>query len=278
MGLTLSYGVLKFANFGHGDMMTLGMFLAFLIVGDLGWRGSNVGPLSFGWGLFPAMAFAMVAVGAVAIAVDRAVYRPLRHRGSGIITMAIASLGVGLMVRALIQIFWGPGNVRYAQGLNPARTIFDLKIRPDQIFIIAVTLAVTVLLYLLLYHTTLGKAMRATADNASLADVSGINTEHVYRATWAIAGALIALAGIMLGVQAQLRFDAGFALLLSMFAATILGGIGNPWGALLGGLIVGISGEVSTEWIDTGLKPGVPFAILIVMLLVRPRGLFGSTV
>lgn len=278
MGLTLSYGVLKFANFGHGDMMTLGMFLAFLVVGDLGWRGANVGPLSFGWGLFPAIAFAMAGVAVVAIAVDRAVYRPLRLRGSGIITMAIASLGVGLMVRALIQIFWGPGNVRYEQGLNPARTIFDLKIRPDQIFIIALTLVVTVLLYLLLYHTTLGKAMRATADNASLADVSGINTEHVYRATWVIAGALIALAGVMLGVQAQLRFDAGFSLLLPMFAATILGGIGNPWGALLGGLIVGISGEVSTEWIDTGLKPGVPFAILIVMLLVRPRGLFGSTV
>ena len=278
MGLTLSYGVLKFANFGHGDLMTLGMFLAFFIVGDLDWRGDNVGPFSFGWGLFPAMVFAMAGVAAIAIAVDRAVYRPLRHRGSGIITMAVASLGIGLMVRALIQIVWGPGNVRYAQGLNPAKTIFDLKIRPDQIFIILLTIVVTVLVYLLLYHTTLGKAMRATADNASLADVSGINTEHVYRATWAIAGGLIAIAGIMLGVQAQLRFDAGFTLLLPMFAATILGGIGNPWGALAGGLIVGISGEVSTEWLDTGLKPGVPFAILIVMLLVRPRGLFGSTV
>jgi branched-chain amino acid transport system permease protein len=278
MGLTLSYGVLKFANFGHGDMMTLGMFLAFLIVGNLGWRGGNVGPLSFGWGLFPAMVFAMAGVSVVAIAVDRAVYRPLRLRGSGIITMAIASLGVGLMVRALIQIFWGPSNERYARGLNQAWTFFDLKIRPDQVFIIGVTLAATVALYLLLYHTTLGKAMRATADNASLADVSGINTEHVYRATWVLAGVLIALAGIMLGVQAQLRFDAGFELLLPMFAATILGGIGNPWGALVGGLIVGISGEVSTEWIDTGLKPGVPFAILIAMLLVRPRGLFGSTV
>ena len=278
MGLTLSYGVLKFANFGHGDLMTLGMFLAFLIVGNLGWRGSNVGALSFGWGLFPAMLFAMAGIALIAVAVDRVVYRPLRQRGSGIITMAIASLGVGLMVRALVQILWGPSNERYAQGLNPAKTIFDLKIRPDQIFIVALTLGVTILLYLLLYHTTRGKAMRATADNASLADVSGINTEHVYRATWVIAGTLIALAGIMLGVQAQLRFDAGFSLLLPMFAATILGGIGNPWGALVGGLIVGISGEVSTEWIDTGLKPGVPFAILIVMLLVRPRGLFGSTV
>ena len=89
---------------------------------------------------------------------------------------------------------------------------------------------------------------------------------------------LIAVAGIMLALQAQLRFNAGFNLILPLFAATILGGIGNPFGALVGGMVVGVSQEVSTEWIDTGLKPGVPFVILILMLLVRPRGLFGSSV
>ena len=120
--------------------------------------------------------------------------------------------------------------------------------------------------------------MRATADNAQLAEASGIDTERIRQATWVIAAALTAVAGIMFAVQSQLRFDAGFEfLLLPMFAAVILGGIGNPWGALAGGMVVGVSQELSTEWIDTGFKAAVPFVILILMLIVRPRGLFGTS-
>ena len=279
MGLTMTYGILKFANFAHGDLMSLGMFLAFFIVADLGLNGAEIGPLSITWGLAVAALFAMAGVAAVTVSLDRVVFRPLRARGGGIITMAIASLGIGIMARAVIQMIWGPGPERYTTGIHRATTIFwDLKVKPDQFFIVGLTLFLAFALYLLLHHTRLGKAMRATSDNAELADVAGIDTERIRMATWAIGGALIAIAGIMLAVQSQLRFDAGFQLLLPIFAATILGGIGNPWGALAGGLVVGISQEVSTEWINTGLKPAVPFAILILMLLVRPRGLFGSTV
>ena len=279
MGLTLTYGVMKFANFAHGDLMTLGMFLAFFVIGNVGWAGDSIGPLSFGWGMIPAALFAMAGVAVVVVAIDRVVYRPLRSRGSGILAMAIASLGVGIMVRAVVQMIWGPGTEHYTRGIHKAVTIFwDLKVKPDQFFILGLTITLAFAVYLLLYRTTLGKAMRATADNAELAEVSGIETERMHQWTWAIGGALIAIAGIMLAIQSQLRFDAGFELLLPMFAAVILGGIGNPWGALAGGMVVGISQEVSTEWINTGFKPGVPFAILIVMLLVRPRGLFGSNV
>ena len=279
MGLTLTYGILRFANFAHGDLMSLGMFFAFIFVVDLGWAGGEIGPLSIGWGMIPAALLAMAGVAAVVVVIDRLVYRQLRRRGSGIITMAIASLGIGIMIRAIIQIVWGPGSDRYTTGIHKATTIFwDLKVKPDQFFIVGLTFVLAFGLYLLLHHTKLGKAMRATSDNADLADVAGIDTERIRMATWAIGGALIAIAGIMLGIQSQLRFDSGFSLLLPMFAATILGGIGNPWGALVGGLVVGVSQEVSTEWINTGLKPGVPFVILILMLLVRPRGLFGSSV
>ena len=279
MGLTLTYGILRFANFAHGDLMSLGMFFAFIFVVDLGWAGGEIGPLSIGWGMIPAALLAMAGVAAVVVVIDRLVYRQLRRRGSGIITMAIASLGIGIMIRAIIQIVWGPGSDRYTTGIHKATTIFwDLKVKPDQFFIVGLTFVLAFSLYLLLHHTKLGKAMRATSDNAALADVAGIDTERIRMATWAIGGALIAIAGIMLGIQSQLRFDSGFSLLLPMFAATILGGIGNPWGALVGGLVVGVSQEVSTEWINTGLKPGVPFVILILMLLVRPRGLFGSAV
>jgi branched-chain amino acid transport system permease protein/neutral amino acid transport system permease protein len=279
IGLTMTYGVMKFANFAHGDLMSLGMFLALFILADVGLGGGRIGPLSFGWGMVAAVLFAMAGIALMALAIDRLVFRPLRTRGSGIITMAIASLGLGIMIRALVQLVWGSSPERYVGGINKATTIFwGLKVKPDQFFIVGLTLVLVVLVFLLLYRTKLGTAMRATADNPDLAEASGIDTERIRQWTWAIAGALIAVAGVMLALQAQLRFDAGFNLILPMFAAVILGGIGNPLGALVGGLVVGISQEVSVHWIDSGLKPGVPFMVLILMLLVRPRGLFGSNI
>lgn len=279
MGLTLSYGVMKFANFAHGDFMTLGMFLAYIVIGNLGWAGGRIEPFSFGWGIIPAVMLAIAGVGAVAVVADWVIHRRLRNRGSGIITMAIASLGLGIMLRATVQMIWGPTAVRFTTGINPAMTLpGDLKVKPDQFFIVGLTIAIALCLYVLLYRTRLGKAMRATSDNPELAAIAGIDTERIRQATWAIAGGLTAVAGVMFAVQSQLRFDSGFTFLLPMFAATILGGIGNPWGALVGGLVVGITQEVSTQWIDPGFKLGVPFVLLIVMLLVRPRGLFGSSV
>jgi len=279
MGLTLAYGVMKFANFAHGDFMALGMFLAYIVIGDLGWAGGSIGPFSFGWGMIPAALVSIAGVAAIAVLADLLIHRRLRSRGSGIITMAIASLGLGIMLRAAIQMIWGPTALRFTTGINPAVTLpGDLKVKPDQFFIMGLTAVCAVGLYLLLYRTRLGKAMRATSDNAELAAIAGIDTERIRQATWAISGGLTAVAGIMFAVQSQLRFDSGFQFLLPMFAATILGGIGNPWGALVGGLIVGVTQEVSTEWIDPGFKPGVPFVLLIAMLLVRPRGIFGSSV
>jgi branched-chain amino acid transport system permease protein len=278
MGLTLTFGVLKFANFAHGDMMTLGMFLAFFVVGDLGLAGPKMSPFSIPVGLILGVLVAGAGVAMLAASLDRIIYRRLRNRGSALITMAIASLGCAIMIRAVIQLIWGPLPKRYVTGIHPAMTLpGGIRIKEDQVLIIVLTLVLAFCLYLLLYRTRLGKAMRATADNADLANVAGINTDRIRMATWAIAGFLIAVAGVMFGVQAQLRFDAGFEFLLPMFAAVILGGIGNPWGALAGGLIVGISQETSTYWIPSGFKAGIPFLILIVMLIVRPRGLFGST-
>lgn len=279
MGLTLSYGVMKFANFAHGDFMTLGMFLAYIVIGNLGWAGGRIEPFSFGWGIIPAVMLAIAGVGALAVLADWVIHRRLRNRGSGIITMAIASLGLGIMLRATVQMIWGPTAVRFTTGINPAITLpGDLKVKPDQFFIVGLTIVIALCLYVLLYKTRLGKAMRATSDNSELAAIAGIDTERIRQATWAIAGGLTAVAGVMFAVQSQLRFDSGFTFLLPMFAATILGGIGNPWGALVGGLVVGIASEVSTQWIDPGFKLGVPFVLLIMMLLVRPRGLFGSSV
>ena len=282
MGLTLVYGVLGVADFSHGDKLTWGMFLTLFVVssegGNLGFVGGKFGSLSFGWGVVVGLIVAMIGVAAISAVSERVIYRRLRRTGGQFFVFSIASLGVSIVLRALIQLIWGPSNFRFTPGIHPAIEILGgIRVKPDQFFIVGVTLLAAFLLYWLLYRTRFGKAMRATADNPDLAEASGIDTNRIRLGTWIVGGMLAALAGVMLGIQAEVRFDAGFRLLLPVFAAVILGGIGNPWGALLGGLTVGIAQEVSTQWIDTGLKPGVPFMIVIVVLLLRPRGLFGQT-
>jgi len=280
IGLTLIYGILRFANFAHGDMMTLGAYIAFSVYIS----GGSIGPLSFGFGMILAVLAAAAAIAFVAFASDRIVFRPLRLRGSSPAILAIASLGVALIVRATVLLLWGPQPHRYVSGVQFARDFpFDTKIKPDQIFIIASTFVLIALVYLVLYRTKLGKAMRATSDNADLARVSGIDTDRITMWTWWISGALVAIAGVLLAVQSQLTPEMGFSLLIPMFAATILGGIGSPHGALIGALVVGISQEASTGldlpfppgW-GPGYKPAVAFFVLIVMLILRPQGLFGS--
>lgn len=317
IGLTLIYGILRFANFAHGDMMMMGGYLAFLflsgtLVGErtdtnigisldqLPAATDRLGDLTFGYGFLLALALAAVVLAVFSVGIDRLIYRPLRRRGSGIVIFAIASLGVAFSVRALMLIIWGPDPRFYVSGrIFPAQKYpFDIVLKTDQIFIFAVALALAGLVYLLLFHTKLGKAMRALADNPDLALVSGINTDRVIVWTWVIGGALMAIAGVLLALQANLKPELGFQLLLPLFAAAILGGIGKPQGAFIGAMVVGVAQETSVEfdsvfnsavhWLTSGLaspefrlsagyKPGVAFVILILILLLRPRGLFGST-
>lgn len=281
IGVTLVYGVLDVGDFAYGDSMTLGMFTALFVVSaegsNLAFQGGSFGSLSFGWGLLVGLLLAIVLSAGLMMGLELLVYRRLRIRGGGFFVFAIASLGIGIMLRAVVQMIWGPSNFRYTPGIHKALEIVEgIRIKPDQIFIIGLALLVGFLVYLVLHRTRFGKAMRATADNPELAEASGIRTDRVRLGTWALAGALAALAGVMLGIQSEVRFDAGFSLLLPLFAAAILGGIGSPGGALIGGLIVGIAQEVSTRWIDTGFKPAIPFIVVTAVLLLRPRGLFGQ--
>ncbi len=295
IGLTLIYGVLRFGNFAHGDTMMLGSYLAFFFLtgrvlaerrdtsigfslNDLPGATERLGDLTFGYGFLLAIALTAIVLAAFSVGLDRLVYRPLRRRRSAIVIFAMASLGVAFSLRALLLIIWGPGPRSYIKGIFLAQKYpFDITLKTDQVFIFAVALALAVLVYLLLFRTKLGKAMRAYADNADLALVSGINTDRIIVWTWAIGGALMAIAGILLSLQANLKPELGFQLLLPLFAAAILGGLGKPQGAFIGALVVGVSQEVSVAYLSAGYKPGVAFAILILILLLRPRGLFGST-
>ncbi len=243
IGLTLIYGILKFAHFAHGDSMMLSGYLAFFaltgtIIGErtdtrpLGWALGDIpgatDPIlgfSFGYGLLIAMAASAVIMALVFVGLDRLVYRPLRRRRSGIVIFAIASLGIAIAMRSLMLIFWASSPRFYVPGIRPTTDLpFDVRIVTDQIFIFFAAMVLAGLVYLLLFRTKLGKAMRAMADNSDLAQVSGINTDQIVTWTWLIGGGLVAVAGVLLALQAQLKPELGFLLLLPLFAATILGG------------------------------------------------------
>ena len=276
IGLTLIYGILKFAHFAHGDLMTVGAYVAFFAFAQ---GGSRIAPLSFGWSMIPAILLAMIVVGALSVGIDRVVYRPLRKKKAGFVILAIGSLGMAMILRSIVYLVWGPKQHFYVSGVQKSWNLpFDIKIKPDQLFIGLAALVTVALVYFLLYRTRLGRAMRATADNMELAQVAGIDTERVVLWTWMIGGALAGLAGVLLGIQSHLMPEMGFIFMLPLFAASILGGVGSPHGALVGALIVGVSQEVSTEWISPAYKPTVAFVLLFIILLIRPRGIFGTKV
>ena len=282
IGLTLVYGIIRFANFAHGDLMSAGAYVAlFMVTGVLGWLGvpdTNFGMLSFGWRMLIAFPVAMLVVACVAIALDRILYRKLREKKSHAVILCMSSLGAAFILRMLILIFWGADCLFYRPGmLRPAIDFpFGVKIRPDQILILFVVFALVVLLHLYLQKTKMGKAMRATADNMELALVSGIDTERVIILTWAVGGALAAAGGILYGIDVQLHPYMGWNFLIPLFAATILGTIGNVYGALVGGLIIGVAEQVSTAFLLPTYKPAVAFVLMILILLVRPKGIFGG--
>ena len=284
IGLTLIYGILNFANVAHGDYMTLGAYLTlFIVVGALAAAGiegtTGLGPFTFGYPVLLALPVAAAAVAAFAIALDALIYRRLRERGVNAVVIAMASLGVAIAMRGLVQIVWSGDAQRLPRESKSVYHLpLDVRVPPDAIFVAVVAVALVVAVWLILTRTKMGKAMRATADNPQLARASGIDTQRVIRWTWAMGASLAATAGVLLAVyQAQMLPIMGWRFLIPLFAAAILGGIGNPYGALVGALVIGVASEVSTQWINPSYKPAVAFAILIAMLLARPRGLFGGS-
>lgn len=283
VGITLVYGVLRFAHFAHGDMMSLGAYLVlFLGVGVLGrWEplGRNLGPLSFGWGFLLGLVGAALLTAGVSLALDRLFYRPLRQRRAGLVILAIASLGIAILLRSVIYIAWGPQPRFYTPGIQEFwRGPLGIRVRPDHLFILGVALALVAGLYLFLEKTRVGKALRAMADNPDLARVCGINTDLMVLWTWGLVASLAAVAGALLGVQSHLTPEMGAFNLIPLFAATILGGIGSPYGALVGAFIIGLVQQLFAglvpPFISPAYKSGAAFLILFLLLLVRPKGLF----
>jgi branched-chain amino acid transport system permease protein/neutral amino acid transport system permease protein len=264
IGVSLIFGILRFAHFAHGDLMTLGAYFALTAV-----AGMNLP-------MFAAFALASLAAGAVTVGIDRALYRHLR-RVSPIILL-ISSVGVALMLRSLIQMLWGPDNEIYQSGVSQPWLFAGLRIQPTQAMIVAGAGGLMLALHLFLQRTRFGKAMRAMSDNPDLARLSGIDTERVVMLTWLIAGVLAGAAGVFLGMDTHLYPIMGWKLLLPVFAAAIFGGIGKPYGAVAGALVIGLAQELSTLVLPSAYKPAVAFALIVIMLVFRPTGLFRGQV
>ena len=264
VGLTLVYGILKLVNFAHGDFLTFGAYMAFVV---------NV---SWGAPLVLAVFFAMAMTAALGVALERVMWRPMRQRGAGMLQLLLMSIGLALVIRYTLQFFYGT-ELR-SLDVNKTATIdfLGLSMGRTQGIVILISFAVLLGTGLMLRYTLLGKRMRALSDSIDLAETSGIDTGRVITWTWIFAGAFAGLAGVFLAAVTQIQPELGFELLLPIFAAVVLGGIGDAFGALAGGILLGLVVEWSGLYIASGMKVAVAFVVLILVLIVRPQGIFGK--
>jgi neutral amino acid transport system permease protein len=264
VGLTLVYGILKLVNFAHGDFLTFGAYMAFLM--NVTWGV----PLVFG------ILFAIALTALLGVMFERVMWAPMRARGAGLLQLLLMSIGLAFLIRYSIQYAWGT-EIRSLDVNNIATVEFlGLRIGRTELIVIIVGFAVLLAVGLMLKFSLLGKRMRALSDNLELAETSGIDTSRVILYTWIFAGALAGLAGVLAGAVTDVRPILGFGLLLPIFAAVVVGGIGDAFGALAGGIVLGLVIEWSTLVIsDFRWKTTVGFGVLIVVLIVRPQGIFG---
>jgi neutral amino acid transport system permease protein len=263
VGLTLVYGILKLVNFAHGDFLTFGAYMAYLV---------NV---TWGLPLVAAVFWAMVMTALLGLLFERLLWGPMRAKHAGFLQLILMSIGLAFLLRAIVQWFWST-EIRVLDVDTTSTVDFlGLRIGETQLIVVVVGVAVLVAVGFILRMTLLGKRMRALSDDLELAETSGIDTRRVINYTWIFAGALAGLAGVLAAATTNLRPEMGFELLLPIFAAVILGGIGDAFGALAAGMVIGVMTEWSTLVIDARWKTAVGFLVLVIVLIVRPQGIFG---
>jgi neutral amino acid transport system permease protein len=265
VGLTLVYAILRLVNFAHGDFLTFGAYMAYLV---------NV---TWGLPLILGIFFAMATTALLGIFLERVMWGPMRTRGAGVLQLILMSIGLALVIRYVIQYIWST-EIRFLD-VNVTDTVnfLGLRIGQTKLIVIVVGIVVLVVIGLMLRYTLLGKRMRALSDNLELAETAGIDTSRVILWTWIFAGGLAGLAGVMAAMTTDIRPELGFELLVIIFAAVVLGGIGDAFGALAAGLVLGVVIEWSTLVIDARWKTFVGFVILIIALVIRPQGIFGKS-
>jgi branched-subunit amino acid ABC-type transport system permease component len=279
IGLTMVFDILKFANFAHTDYAVLGAFFAYVFNRILGLN------------LFLAIILAAFVTGWVGILIDQAIFKRLRKMGAKPVTLMIASLGTAIALRNLMRLIWSSHTKTYGIPLQKPLEILGARITELQIGIIGVGLLSMIAFHLLLHRTTFGKALRAISDNSDLANACAIDSEKMIKQMWFLASAYGVIGGSMIAMEHLLYPRLGFDIIIPVFCATILGGIGNPYGAMLGALtlafaenivlaldlapLINFGGffDVGSLQISTGYKPAISFMILIIVLLFKPSGI-----
>jgi neutral amino acid transport system permease protein len=268
IGLSLVFGVTGLVNFAHGELVTLGAVIAYFF---------HLSPLGPGWPLLLAAIPAILLTAAFGWLNEAALWRPLRRRRVGLISMLVISIGLSFAIRNVVNIMFGGEPKTYADfAVQQPITFLGVRTVPKNVVIIGLSVIVLIGVGLFLQRTKTGTAMRAVADNRDLAESSGIDAERVILITWIVGAGLAGLGGVLQGASETVQWDMGFKLLLLIFAAVVLGGLGTAFGAMVGSFIVGVTIEMSTFWIDPNVKNAVALAVLVVMLLVRPQGLLGT--
>jgi neutral amino acid transport system permease protein len=269
VGVSLVYGILRLVNFAYGDFMAFGALAAYAFNGPLG------------LGMIPSTLLGMLATAVLSLVLDVALWRPLRARRAGFMSLFLASIGLALVLRQVLLLAYGPQPQTYKVDQYKVYVIGSVRLSEPQVITIVVAAAAIGVIGVLLARSTVGRTMRALADDRALAAIAGIDVGRVITYTWVISGLLAGLAGVLAGlVQSSFDPNFGFTLLLPVFAAVVLGGIGSAYGALAGGLVLGLAMELST-WpsllggVNPVYKPVVAFLVLAGALMVRPQGLFG---
>jgi branched-chain amino acid transport system permease protein/neutral amino acid transport system permease protein len=262
VAFSLLWRLLRFPNFAVSTYLTVGAFAAFACNRSLGW------PIEAAW------LAALATTGAVALAIDRVAFRPMRNRRP--FALAIASIGVAFVLENAVRFVWGNDYRSYDVPVTRAMNWAGLRVGREQLLILGVAVALMLLAQIFLLKTRLGIAMRATAENPMLASIKGVPTEWVIARATLGGGALAGGAGVFMGLDANVDPLMGAGLIISVFAAAILGGIGSAPGALAGALIVGLIEEVGTLVIPPTYKTAIGFFVILIVLLVRPTGIAGA--
>lgn len=277
LGYSMVYGVMKLINFAHGDLFALGSYLGFtLLVWGNAYVTSRVG---LAGGMIAAMLIAAIGIGIAGIIIERIAYRPIYPAGR--LPAVVSALGVSIFLENIIMVIWGPRYQAYPVSVVPTLRfeIGGIHVTLLQIVILILSFALLAILYYIIQKTTFGAAIRASALDRDTAALMGINIETIIFFIFFLGPALGGTAGVMVGMYyRQISFTMGWNYGLKAFTATILGGIGNIPGAMLGGLLLGIIEMLGSAYISTAYKDVFVFLILILVLIFRPRGLLGEKV
>jgi branched-chain amino acid transport system permease protein len=260
LGITLVFGIARFANASAGDGLSFAAYMALL--------GQRVtGSLLLGAG------FAIIATALASVLSYKLVFKQLAGRSS--VALLVGSIGLGFLLRGALGVFFGHQQEVFDVTLTTPYRIGELAISTLDLQMAAVAALCLGVTFGILYFTPIGRQMRAVADNLDLARISGIRPERVMVALWCLVGGVTAVAGLILGIKTVVSPETGWEVLLPAFAAAILGGIGSPVGAVLAGLLLGVAQEVSTPFVGFSYKIALSFAVILLVLLFRPRGLLG---